>query len=215
MFIRLFAVVSLILLVSAAAAGSAESDKRPFAFVIGIDGTVKVASEAASVGMAIYEGDSVSAAKNSGASILLIDDSLYKVGASKNLKIAAGLIKGDIKTFPKKDGTWLILYKKFQDRVKAQKDISQYGAVRSTGFLDDFSHLSKVEVKKLADDAIAKYELTRKQPEYFYVSGSIWEFHKYYSEALKIYDEGMRLYPESVELMMASSIVNAKLGVNR
>lgn len=190
---------------------AADSAKKPFAFVIGFSGEVSVESDKANLGMAVYEGDLVKVGTKSSASVLLIDDSLYKVGAGKNVKIASSLVKGDVKTYPKKDGTWVILYKKFQDRVKAQNDLSQYGAVRKSGFDADMSYLSKAEVKSLADSAASKLELTPKHADYYYVTGSVWEYHSYYIEAQKIYSEGISMFPMSRDLLFALSVVKAKL----
>ncbi len=211
MFPKLLIVLILFLSALApAAAGEADKEKKPFAFVIGYSGGVTVGTEKASLGMAVYDGDLVKAGAKSAVSILLIDDSLYKVGAQKNVKISSSLVKGDIKKFPKKDGTWAILYKKFQDRVKAQKDITQYGAVRKAGFQADFSTLTKADVKMIAAGVASNLNLTPKHEAFYFVTGSIWEYHSYYEEAHKIYKEGLAMFPTSKDLLFASSIVSAK-----
>jgi hypothetical protein len=190
---------------------SATPADDPLAFMIGFTGTVKVAGQVPQLGMAIYSSEEVSVARSSSASILLKDDNLYKIGASSNVKVKPDLISGDIKKLPKKDGTWAILYKKFQDRVKAQSDISQYGAVRSDGFKPDLTFLSKGDVKKLVAAKRTELGLQDDTVEYYLIGGSVWEYHSYYQEAYDVYQKGLNLSPFSKELTLARAIVKAKM----
>ncbi len=183
----------------------------PLAFLIGFTGTVKVAGQSPELGMAIYSSEEVFVAKSSSASILLKDDNLYKIGANSTVKVRTDLISGDIKKLPKKDGTWAILYKKFQDRVKAQSDISQYGAVRSEGFTPDIKLMSKAEAKKLVAAKRTELGLQDDTAEYYLIGGSIWEYHNYYKEAFGEYQKGLNSFPTSKELTLARAIVKAKM----
>jgi hypothetical protein len=194
-----------------ALAVAVSSADDPLAFLIGYSGDVKVAGENPELGMAIFTGDNVAAGKDSNASILLKDDNLYKIGANSKVKVQTDLIAGDIKKLPKKDGTWAILYKKFQDRLKAQKDLSQYGAVRSEGFEPDMAYASKGEVRNIVDTKRQELELTKNTQEYFLIGGSIWEYYSYYKEAFNEYESGIRLFPTSKELTVARAIVKAKM----
>lgn len=205
---RLSVAVAAVVLLLAFSATSADD---PLAFMIGFTGTVKVAGQSPELGMAIYSGEQVTVNKSSSASILLKDDNLYKIGASANVKVRPDLISGDIKKLPKKDGTWAILYKKFQDRIKAQTDISQYGAVRSDGFKPDYTYLSKGEAKKLVEARRTELGLKDNTVEYYLIGGSVWEYHSYYQEAYDVYQKGLNLFPFSKELTLARAIVKAKI----
>lgn len=205
---RLSIAVAAVVLLLAFPATAADD---PLAFLIGFTGTVKVAGEPPELGMAIYSGEEVTVDKSSSASVLLKDDNLYKVGAASKVKVRPDLVSGDIKKLPKKDGTWAILYKKFQDRVKAQSDISQYGAVRSGGFTPDISILSKGEVKKLVAAKRTELGLQNNTVEYFLIGGSVWEYHSYYKEAFDEYHKGLNKFPTSKELTLARAIVKAKM----
>jgi len=206
--IRIFAVIALFLLVASFSISAAD---EPLAFLIGYKGSVKVAGESPKLGMAIFADEAVTAGKNSNASILLIDDNLYKIGASSSINVEVDLVEGDMKKLPRKDGTWVILYKKFQDRVKAQKDISQYGAVRTASLSPDMKLLSKREAEKLVDKTRKELELEKGSVEFFLVGGSVWEYHSFYAEALATYNEGLTRFPTSSELIFARAVVSAKI----
>jgi len=208
MFARYAFVSFVIVLLFAYTASSADD---PLAFLIGFKGDVEIAGENPELGMAIYAGEYVSAGKSSNASFLLKDDNLYKVGASSKVQVKTDLIAGDIKKLPKKDGTWVILYKKFQDRLKAEKDLSQYGAVRSVGFDLDMTYASKGEVRIMVDKNRQELGLSSNSAEYYLIGGSIWEYYSFYKEAFNEYESGIRLFPTSKELTLARTIVKAKM----
>lgn len=209
----LVAFLALCLAVSMTAfdGASAKDEPRVFAFVVSFEGDVKVADKTAELGMAVYVNEIVKAGSSAKAAIILIDDSLYKIGAGSSVKVTEGLVKGDLTDFPKKNGTWAILMKKFEDRLKAERDLSQYGAIRSSSFDPDLNGYSKSDVRKVVDKTRADLGLADTSASYFLVGGAVWEYYGFYSDARNVYNEGIKRFPTSKELGKALVIVNAKI----
>ncbi|MEP0813468.1 MAG: hypothetical protein HRF49_02240 [bacterium] len=187
------------------------AEKEILAFVVSFNGNVKVAGVDAELGMPVRLDDTIKTVAGANAAIVLLDDKLYKIGESKTVKITSGLVSGDRSKLPKKNGTWAILLKKFQDKLKAERDMNQYGAIRSGSFDGPVTGAARGDVAAQVTSTRRDLGLDEKNPAYFLVGGSIWEYYGYYTDARSIYQNGQLRFPSNAELATAVMIVNAKI----